>query len=75
MARTQTVSHHTSRDERLWDEELARVQARRGTMTPAAAAAVESTLRSILGERAEDDRLASSTLAGLEDSHGTTAPM
>jgi len=67
MARTPAANLHTERDERLWDEELARVRARRGTITPAAAAAVESALRSILGEQSQDDSLASSTLAALEE--------
>lgn len=61
------VCPHTDRDEHLWKEELARVTARRYTMTPVAAAAVESVLRAILSEQAEDDSLAFSTLAALEE--------
>ncbi|HEY3576990.1 MAG TPA: hypothetical protein VGK68_03210 [Gaiellaceae bacterium] len=67
MALSATVSSRRDRDERLWSEELARVRARRYTLKPVAAAAVQSALRSILSERAEDDSLGVSTLAALEE--------
>lgn len=67
MAIRTAVSSHTDRDEQLWDEELARVRARRYTMKPEAAAAVESVLRSILDQRPQDDSPAFSTLAALEE--------
>lgn len=69
MALTAAVSLHSDRDEHLWLEELAGVRARRHTLTPVAAAAVESVLRSILGERARDEALAS-TLAALAEARG-----
>lgn len=67
MALLAAVSPRADRDERLWSEELARVRACRYTMTPVAAAAVESVLRSILSEQTQDDSLAVSTLAALEE--------
>jgi hypothetical protein len=66
MAIPTSVSAHIDRDEQLWNEELARVRARRGTMTPAAAAAVKAVLRSILSEQARGDTRVFCTLAALE---------
>lgn len=66
MALSATGSSPSDRDSHLWDEELGKVRARRETMTPAAVAAVESVLRSIRSEQAEDDSLVLYTLSVLE---------
>jgi hypothetical protein len=67
MALSATGTSPSDRDAHLWDEELEKVRACRETMTPAAVAAVESVLRSIRSEQAEDDSLVLYTLSVLEE--------
>lgn len=57
LAASQSVS--AGRDELLWEEELARVRAGCHLLAPAAAAAVQSVLSSILDEPQNEENLVS----------------
>jgi hypothetical protein len=67
MAFAATVYTLTSRDQILWDKELARVRAECDTMSPAVTDAVQSVLRSVATERTYDGEIAASALALLDD--------
>lgn len=52
------ASPATSRDQRLWEQEVETIRAQRDTMTPAIAVALQSVLQSIAGEQVPDERFA-----------------